>query len=269
MTSPDNWGHAARIGLFIVAGEAVPEAEWWAMCPPGVSVHAARVMAPAPWAIWREGRAGEELERAKVTLSPDVLRGCSAFLALKPAVAVLAHSSSSFVGGPGWDEATIAALSAELSPGTLATTNGLDMRLALSALGAARPFLVMPAWMSDRLVEAAQGYFAAHGFAVQAAWRHEPAARWRWIAPQDLYSHGMAIDQETGTLFEQVCDNCPPEADSIVLAGTGLRCVAIIEALEARLQRPVITANQASLWRALKAAGAPKGRDGYGALLRA
>jgi|GEM_PF-3998738 len=27
-----NWGARARIGLFIVASEAVPEAEWWRRC---------------------------------------------------------------------------------------------------------------------------------------------------------------------------------------------------------------------------------------------
>ena len=43
MTTNDNWGWRARIGLFIVGNEAVPEAEWWAMAPSGVSVHAARV----------------------------------------------------------------------------------------------------------------------------------------------------------------------------------------------------------------------------------
>ena len=30
------------IDLFIVGVEAVPEAEWWAMAPPGLSIHAAR-----------------------------------------------------------------------------------------------------------------------------------------------------------------------------------------------------------------------------------
>ena len=52
----DNWGWRARIGVFIVGNEAIPEAEWWAMVPPGVSVHAARVTARAPWARWREDR---------------------------------------------------------------------------------------------------------------------------------------------------------------------------------------------------------------------
>ena len=50
--SNDNWGWRARIGLFIVGNEAVPEAEWWAMAPDGVSVHAARVTARAPWLRW-------------------------------------------------------------------------------------------------------------------------------------------------------------------------------------------------------------------------
>ena len=48
MTAPDNWGWKARIGMFIVGSEAVPEAEWWAMMPPHTSVHAARVSAPPP-----------------------------------------------------------------------------------------------------------------------------------------------------------------------------------------------------------------------------
>ena len=64
----DNWGDRARIGMFIVGSEAVPEAEWWAMLPPNVSVHAARVTASAPWARWWENRTG-------VDLADDLVRG--------------------------------------------------------------------------------------------------------------------------------------------------------------------------------------------------
>ena len=31
MKTKDNWGWKARIGMFIVSSEPVPEAEWWAM----------------------------------------------------------------------------------------------------------------------------------------------------------------------------------------------------------------------------------------------
>ena len=52
MTQRDDWGWQARIGMFVVGSEVVPEAEWWAMVPLNVSVHAARVTARRP------GRAG-------------------------------------------------------------------------------------------------------------------------------------------------------------------------------------------------------------------
>jgi hypothetical protein len=58
MTQRDNWGWQARIGMFIVGSEVVPEAEWWAMVPLNVLVHAARVTARAPWAHWRDDRSG-------------------------------------------------------------------------------------------------------------------------------------------------------------------------------------------------------------------
>jgi maleate isomerase len=257
---PDNWGKDARFGIFIVAREVVPEAEWWAMRPDGVSVHAARVAAAAPWANWRADRSG-------VDLAPDLARGCDALRDIRPAVAVLAHSSSSFVGGAGWDDAAIAAMAARLDAATVATTNGLDMRLALARLGLARPFLVMPAWMTGGLVESAVTYFATFGFNVASTWRYAPPAPWHEIAPQDLYTHGMATAQETETLFDQVCRHCPPEADGVLLAGTGFRCAGIIEALEERLKRPVVAANQASLWRALQVSGGAAPVRGYGRLL--
>ncbi len=68
MHQPDNWGEAARFGMFIVDAEAVPEAEWWAMAPPGVSVHAARVTASTPWAQWNA-------DRSAVVPSDDLARG--------------------------------------------------------------------------------------------------------------------------------------------------------------------------------------------------
>jgi maleate isomerase len=92
VTSNDNWGWRGRIGLFIVGNEAVPEAEWWAMAPPGVSVHAARVTARAPWARWRDDGKIVEPE-------DDLLRGCRQFAAMRLAAVVVAHSSSSIIGG--------------------------------------------------------------------------------------------------------------------------------------------------------------------------
>jgi len=256
----DNWGERARIGMFIVSSEAVPEAEWAAMAPAGVSVHAARVTASAPWAVWREGRHG-------VDLSPDLERGCRQFAAMELSAVVIGHTSSSVIGGQGWDEAAVAEMRTILGNAVNVTTNGTDTVAALQAVGAARPFLVAPAWFGDAAVEAAVGYYRGHGFEEAGQMRYDPGPQWRHIPPQDLYAHGMGFAQEIEPLYEQIFDACPPAADAVFIAGTGFRCVAIIEALETALGRPVVTANQASLWRCLRLSGVNDAIPHYGRLL--
>ena len=152
----DNWGWRARIGLFIVGNEAVPEAEWWAMMPAGVSVHAARVTAPTPWARWARNREAVELEA-------DLERGAKQFAAMRLSAVVIAHSSSSIAGGAGWDDAVIKRLSEVVAPDTTVTTNGRDCQAALQALKVERPFLVFPAWFDDATLPKGVAYFAEHG----------------------------------------------------------------------------------------------------------
>lgn len=256
----DNWGDRARIGMFIVASEAVPEAEWQAMAPPGASVHAARVASATPWAAWRADRQGVEL-------ADDLARGCRHFAAMRLSAIVIGHTSSSVVGGEGWDAAVVAEMRTILGDSVPITTNGLDTAAALHAVGAERPFLVLPAWFGDGTVASAQAYYAGHGLSIAGHLRYDPGPDWRQIPPQDLYANGMGFAQEIEPLYRQIVAACPPEADSVFIAGTGFRCVAIIEALEATLGRSVVTGNQASLWRCLQLAGVGEAIGHYGRLL--
>lgn len=261
MTQQDNWGWRARIGLFIVGNEAVPEAEWWAMAPPGVSVHAARVTAKSPWARLREN--GTEVD-----LSDDLARGARQFAAMRLSAVVLAHTTSSVVGGKGWDAATASTLSAAIGTGTFVTTNGQDTMAALKTSEVKRPFLVLPPWFPDDTLKAAVAYYTDHGFAPAGHLRFDPGRKWRDLPPGDLYGHGMGFEQEIEPLYAQIRAACPAAADGVLIGGTGFRCVGILEALEQDLQRPVISANQASLWHCLRRSGIHTPIDGYGRLLR-
>jgi maleate isomerase len=261
MTQNDNWGWKARIGMFIVASEAVPEAEWWAMAPPHVSVHAARVTARAPWATWNADRSG-------VDLADDLARGAAQFATMRLSAVVLGHSSSSVLGGAGWDEAVVARLSEILGPGIAATTNGLDSQAALRAAGVRRPFVVVPAWFDDAFAAAAAGYYRDRGFEPAGHLRYDPGRKWRDMAPGELYPAGMGFEQEVEPLYAQIRAACPADADGVLIAGTGFRCVAVLDALEQDLQRPVVSANQASLWHCLRLSGVRSTVDGYGSLLR-
>lgn len=256
---PDNWGRSARFGVFIVGAEPVPEAEWWAMAPPGVSIHAARVTASTPWAAWNA-------DRSDVDLSDDLIRGARQLAGLAPDVVVLGHSSSSVLGGSGWDAAVAAKLTDLMGGGGHVTTNGDDCLAAMAALGATKPFVVIPPWFGEAFIEKAGVYLADRGLSPVSLFRHIPEDRWRDTPPGELYVNHMHLHQNIDLLFDQVVTHCPDDADSVLMIGTGLRCVAMIDGLERALDRPVVTANQASLWRCLSLAGLDAQITGYGRL---
>lgn len=255
----DNWGSRARLGIFVVGNEAVPEAEWWAMVPPGVSVHAARVTARAPWATW-------SADGHTVELAQDLERGAVQLAGLRPSAVVVAHSSSSVLGGPGWDEAVVARLSTFVGEGTLVTTNGADCVAATHAVGASKPFLVLPPWFDETFALRSRAYLAERGLAAAGHLLHRPEAKWSALRHDELYRAFMHVEQRTDTLFQQILAACPAAADAVLIAGTGFRCVGIVDALEKALQRPVVTANQASLWRCLAPLGIASEVRGYGRL---
>lgn len=257
----DNWGHRARFGVFIVGSEAVPEAEWWAMLPDNISVHAARITAPAPWATWQEGAGGVEL-------SDDLERGTRQFASMSLSAVVIGHSSSSLLGGKGWDEAVVGAVSDIVKPETTVTTNGLDTLAALRASGVKQPFLVLPPWFNDRTLEAGLQYFNDHGLEPAGTHRYDPGPDWRDVPFGEMYPRGLGFQQEVEPLYEQILASCPAEADGVLIAGTGFRCVAILEQLEQKLDRPALSANQASLWNCMRLSGIRETVTGYGNLFQ-
>ncbi|MEC7516524.1 MAG: hypothetical protein VX784_15260, partial [Pseudomonadota bacterium] len=181
---------------------------------------------------------------------------------------VVGHSSSSFVGGVGWDRAVVAQLAEILGPEIALSTNGLDCQAALRHLGVTAPFLVIPPWYNDASLAAALEYLKAHDLAPAGYLRQDPGIGWRDLAPESLYGHGMGFAQDVESLYRQIRAACPPAADGVLIAGTGFRCVAILEALEQDLGRPVVSANQASLWQGLRRAGVGRPVTGFGRLLR-
>lgn len=261
MAARDNWGWQARIGMFIVASEAVPEAEWWAMAPEHVSVHAARITSPTPWARWNEDRSG-------VTLEGDLQRGAEQFAKMQLNAVVIGHSSSSIIGGQGWDNAVAAELKKVVAPTTIATTNGLDCQAAMQACSVRKPFVVFPAWFNAGTVANGVEYFTASGFEPAGHMSFDPGRNWRDVPTERMYPEGLGFDQDVEALYRQIRSLCPADADGVLIAGTGLRCVGIIDALERDLGRPIITANQASLWHTLRLSGVRAEVSGYGRLFQ-
>lgn len=59
-----------------------------------------------------------------------------------------------------------------------------------------------------------------------------------------------------------------PGAEAVLISGTGLPTVGVLERLEAELGKPVLSSNQATLWWALRTAGVGDVVPGHGRLLR-
>jgi maleate cis-trans isomerase len=88
-----------------------------------------------------------------------------------------------------------------------------------------------------------------------------------------LSSRGIITATEVGTLdrekvIELAVANDHPDAEAVLLPDTALHTVAWLEELEARLGKPVLTANQVSVWDGLRIAGYTRPCGGLGALFR-
>lgn len=69
-------------------------------------------------------------------------------------------------------------------------------------------------------------------------------------------------------IFEAAMEADRPEADALFISCTAIRAVDVIERIEQALGKPVVSANQALYWQALRAAGYREPVPGYGRLLR-
>ena len=74
-------------------------------------------------------------------------------------------------------------------------------------------------------------------------------------------------DQDPEVILDFVPRVVHPEADGVFISCTAWRALEVVEELEQRLGKPVVTSNQATIWLALKRLGITTPIKGYGRLL--
>lgn len=84
-------------------------------------------------------------------------------------------------------------------------------------------------------------------------------------------SQGIITAAEVGMLgrervLEFVAAGDEPSAEAVLVPDTALHTVAWLSELEATLGKPVLTANQVTMWHALRLAGRPRRAEGLGRL---
>lgn len=199
---------------------------------------------------------GEDAHRVDALLdlgSTDRLaEGAGRLLPERPDAVMWACTSGSFVFG--WDGAHRQAAELEQTMGLPTSSTSLAFARACQQLGLSRVSVSAsyPQDVAERFVE-----FLGHAD----------------VEVLNMRSHGIITAAEVGTLGEEqvaalVRSSDRDDADAVLVPDTAMHSLAWIDALEEAVGKPVLTANQVSVWEGLRLVGAPRRYDGLGALFR-
>jgi maleate isomerase len=237
VTPAINYGSRAKLGMMLPSSNTIAEPQIAAMLPPGVSLHTTRLRL-------RSGLEAlgmlEKLEEAA-----QLMADAAVDRLIFHCTAVSMHSPEI----PDQIAQRVRAITA--TPLTITSEAIVD---ALNTLGASKIVLMTP---YDQATNDREVNFLKHrgvevlrerGLGLQGG--VEMAA----IEPDQWYRDTLALRD--------------PAADAYFISCTTIRSADVIEALEDALGKPVLTSNQAMLWRALRDSGIDDRIDGFGRLLR-
>ncbi len=166
-----------------------------------------------------------------------VRRATRDVLAAEPRCVAYACTSGSFVNGVAGERRLVAAMRSAGAPHAVTTSGALVE--ALAALGINRVALATPyvedvtVRLRDFLAETGTETVASAGLGLRSG---------IWRVPYDVTT-------------KLVRDADSPNAEAVFVSCTNLPTYDIIAPLEAELGKPVLTANQVTLWSALRVAG--------------
>ena len=241
-------GWRARIGVLLPPGNPTVEPELYRMTPHGVSIHFARLDSSSSSSAPGAHGGMEDRTQAYLDSLPAV---APALGAVNPAVVVLAFTAASYSHGFA-REHVLADRIASLT-GSRALTAAQAIFAALQHLGVKKLALGTP--YPESISALGRAYWEAAGLRV--------VGYARLSGVENIY------DESEERAYRLARQADVPEADAVLLSGTGLPTVGILEVLERDLGKPVVSSNQASLWRALRMAGVREPVAGFGRLLTA
>lgn len=228
-----------RLGLLLLATDLRSEIDAARLLPAGeVAVHAARVAFDNPTTPENLRDMEPRLATAAALLTPGTPLS---------AIYYACTSASAVIGDETIDRTIGAAQS-----GVPIVTPTRAARIAFTAMSARRIALVTPYIEATALPMI--DYFGSHGLEITSAlcFGLEDDRVMARMSPESLVAATLQADVST--------------ADAVFVACTALPALDVVAELEARLGKPVVTANQAALWMMRHLAGLTADPGGAGGL---
>ena len=233
-----------RIGLIVPSSDATYEPDFQMTAPANVTLHAHRMWLP-------ENDLGQsQMDR----MNSDVLDAVRYLGTARMDAIAYGGTTSSFYRGPGWDQELVRMIEDESGLPAAVTTHSVAM--ALRALGIRKLSIATPypKWNNERLWE----YMEKSGFEVL----NLEADGWTREAPGRMIN-----DREPGDILEFAARSLNPQADGIFCSCTAWRALEMVDRLERRTGKPVVTSNQANIWAIFGKLGLTTPIEGFGRLL--
>jgi maleate cis-trans isomerase len=179
--------------------------------------------------------------------------GTATLIERNAAVVIWACTSGSFTYG--WEGAQRQAQDLSLMAGLPASSTSIAFVNAMRLLGLQR--VAVAATYPREVTEAFGSFLTDAGFRIVL------------VQPNDIFTaaEAGAIGREAVVNMVQRCKH--PEAEVVLVPDTALHTVRWLEELETAAGKPVLTANQVSVWEALRLVGKAPAVPGHGALLAA
>ena len=233
---------AIRLGVIVPSVNIVVE-EWYPrVVPDEVSVHFARMLIAD----------GSSPEKIVAMDREDGERAIRQIASCRPHVIAYGCTASSIVQGHAFDEL----LRSEIRhiAGVPATTATDSIFAACRALGLRRVTAISPYTEAG---DAAKHRFFAEGGIETVAGAH-----------LDIAEGFRLAEPEPDAILDLALRAWDPQSDGLIAACLNFRSHPIIDAIEARIGKLVVTSTQAVLWHLLRLAGVASPIHGFGRLLR-
>ena len=234
-----------RIGALVPSTNTTAEGDYQLAAPAGVTIHGMRM-----W-LTNEGLGtGESMD----SMNAEIASGATYLSTANVDAIAYLCTTGSFYKGAGWDKEMCDIIEQNSGvPGIATSPSAVE---ALKEMGAKKVSIATPypEWNNGKLRE----YFTAAGFEVLNVDGDPIVAK----------SGNQGInDQDPERIVEFASSVCHPDADVLFCSCTAWRSMEAADRLEQEVGKPVVTSNQATVWKTFKTLGLKVRTRGFGQLL--